>query len=334
MKNKIFKNNYYKFLSSLLLLYFYLFLLILLVFCIHSKTAYAQPYSNLAKYSFENRLYIHRLPIKSNIIYKLNTALGYVSIITLPCIPLNVAMGSASDFSEQIIGRQIFIKPITYNNKIKTNLEILTKYGLINILLKITKPEYVTYNLNLTQRINNIFIVNYIKAKIKKEKETLNQKYNKKFNMLKKEQLSIKKQKKEIMNLVLAVNRIKINKKIREKGLVLTIISLSRIGQFFYLQYQITNTTNSKFFIRNIYLYLETGEDFFNGYNPAGIREINIINSMPHNKSYMSYKIIRNVAIFKRIKLKQLKQGINIKFSVHILIHGKLIKLDIGNILN
>ncbi|MHB8291856.1 MAG: hypothetical protein ACYDEG_05260 [bacterium] len=306
MKNKIFKNNYYKFLSSLLLLYFYLFLLILLVFCIHSKTAYAQPYSNLAKYSFENRLYIHRLPIKSNIIYKLNTALGYVSIITLPCIPLNVAMGSASDFSEQIIGRQIFIKPITYNNKIKTNLEILT----------------------------NIFIVNYIKAKIKKEKETLNQKYNKKFNMLKKEQLSIKKQKKEIMNLVLAVNRIKINKKIREKGLVLTIISLSRIGQFFYLQYQITNTTNSKFFIRNIYLYLETGEDFFNGYNPAGIREINIINSMPHNKSYMSYKIIRNVAIFKRIKLKQLKQGINIKFSVHILIHGKLIKLDIGNILN
>ena len=331
MKNKIFKNNYYKFLSSLLLLYFYLFLLVLLIFCIYSKTANAQPYSNLAKYSFKNRLYIHRLPIKSNIIYKLNTALGYVSIITLPCIPLNVAMGSASDFSEQIIGRQIFIKPITYNNKIKTNLEILTKYGLINILLKITKPEYVTYNLNLTQRINNVFIVNYIKAKIKKEKETLNQKYDKKFNMLKKEQLSIKKQKKEIMNLILSVNKIKINKKIRKKGLVLTIISLSRIGKLFYLQYQITNTANSKFFIRNIYLYLETGEDFFNGDSPASIREINIINSMPHNKQYMSYKIIRNVAIFKRIKLKQ---GINIKFSVHILIHGKLIKLDIGNILN
>lgn len=213
MKNKIFKDNYYKFLSSLLLLYFYLFLLVSLVVCIYCKIADAQPYSNLAKYSFKNRLYIHRLPIKSNIIYKLNTALGYVSIITLPCIPLNVAIGSASDFSEQIVGRQIFIKPITYNNKINTNLEILTKYGLINILLKITKPKYVTYNLNLTQRINNVFILNYIKAKINKEKKILNQKYDKKFNLLKKERLTIKKQKKEIMNLVLAVNRIKINKK-------------------------------------------------------------------------------------------------------------------------
>jgi hypothetical protein len=336
-KNKRSKNNRNIFHPLRQFLNFYFFLFILSIssifyFHIYCKAANAQPYSNLAKYSFKNRLYTHRLAIKSDIIYKLNTALGYVSIVTLPCIPLNVAIGSASDFSEQIVGKQIFIKPMTYNNKINTNLEILTKYGLINVLLKITKPKYVTYNLNLTQRLNNVFVANYIKKKIKKDEDIIKKKYTRKLNLLDKERSDIKKQKKEILNIVLSVNKIKINKKIRKKGLVLTINSLSRIGKIYYLQYQLTNTTDKKFFIRNVYLFLETGGNFFSGYKPTGIREIMIINPQPHNEQYMQYKIIRNVAVFKVNKKYKLKLLKRLKFTVHILFNKKLIKLNIGGI--
>ncbi|RZD16137.1 MAG: hypothetical protein EVJ46_08085 [Candidatus Acididesulfobacter guangdongensis] len=331
------KNNRDAFLPMRQFLNFYFFLFILSVssaFYFHMRcdAANAQPYSSLVKYSFKNRLYTHRLAIKSDIIYKLNTALGYVSIITLPCIPLNVAIGSASDFSEQIVGKQIFIKPMTYNSKINTNLEILTKYGLINVLLKITKPKYVTYDLNLTQRVNNVFVTNYIKTKIKKDEDIIKEKYSKKLNLLDKERSDIKKQKKEILNIVLSVNKIKINKKIRKKGIVLTINSLSRIGKIYYLQYQLTNTTDRKFFIRNVYLFLETGGNFFSGYNPTGVREIMIMNQQPHNKQYMPYKIIRNVAVFKVNKKYKLKLLSRLKFSVHILLNKKLVKLNIGSV--
>lgn len=331
------KNNCNTFLQLRQFLNFYFFLFVLSVssifyFYMRCDAASAQPYSNLAKYSFKNRLYTHKLAIKSDIIYKLNTALGYVSIITLPCIPLNVAIGSASDFSEQIVGKQIFIKPMTYNNKINTNLEILTKYGLINVLLKITKPEYVTYDLNLTQRLNNVFITNYIKTKIKKDEDILKRKYAAKLDLLDKERSDIIKQKKEILSIVLSVNKIKINKKIRKKGLVLTIDSLSRIGKIYYLQYQLTNTTDRKFFIRNVYLYLGTGGNFFSGYNPTGIREIMIMNRQPNNEQYMPYKIIRNVAIFKVNKKYKSKLLSRLKFSVHVLLNKKLVKLKVGDI--
>ncbi len=331
------KNNRDTFASLRRFLNFYFFLFIISVssifyFHMYCKAANAQPYSSLIKYSFKNRLYTHRLAIKSDIIYKLNTALGYVSIITLPCIPLNVAIGRASDFSEQIVGKQIFIKPMTYNNKINTNLEILTKYGLINVLLTITKPKHVTYDLNLTQRVNNVFAANYIKAKIKKDEDIIKKKYIGKLNLLDKERSNIKRQKKEILNIVLSVNKIKINKKIRKKGIVLTINSLSRIGKIYYLQYRLTNTTDRKFFIRNIYLFLETGGNFFSGYKPTGIREIMIMNQQPHNKRYMPYKIIRNVAVFEVNKKYKFKLLNRLKFSVHFLLNKKLVKLNICGI--
>jgi hypothetical protein len=293
------------------------------------SNAKAQNYSNLNKYSFKKNIHTHKLAIKSNIIYKLNTALGYVSIITLPTIPLNVAIGNAGAFSEQIVGNQIFIKPITYNLQTTTNLEILTKYGLINMLVRITSPHYVTYNLNLAATLNNVFIKNYIESKIKEERNMLRNRYNKKIALVNKEKIELIKQKKKIMNLILTINRIKIDKSVRKNGIILTIISISRIRKLYYLQYQITNTNNLYFFVRNIYLYTEKGGSFFNGYNPTSLGEVYLINKTPHNKKYMAYKIVKNVAIFKR---SYLKNGRNLKLSVHILIHNKLIKLSVNNI--
>ena len=309
-----------------------LFSLFILNYSTHgSGIANAAGYSNIKKYSFKNRFLIHKLEIKSGVIYKLNTALGYVSVITLPAIPLDVAMGNTGAFSEQVVGRQIFIKPITYNAGTTSNLEIFTKYGLINILLRIKNAKLVTYNLNLANTLKNVFASNYIESKIDKLKTALLQKYKSKFAILNEKGLKLKKEKKDVMNLILLVNRLKINKTAGKDGITLTLISISHIKRVYYLEYQITNNNNKPFFIRNIYLYREEGGSFFNGYNPNVFKGIYIINHVPHNAKYMPYKIVKNVIIFKK---PGIKTGDNLKLSIHTLLNGKLIKLRIDNILN
>lgn len=316
------------------IIFIFVFFLFLsnLNYLIYTVTAVnAINYSNIKKYGFKNRLLIHKLQIKSGIIYKLNTALGYVSVITLPTIPLDVAVGNTAAFSEQVVGKQIFIKPVTYNTKTTSNIEIFTKFGLINILLRIKNAGLVTYNLNLANTLKNVFVANYIKSKIGRLKTKLFQEYNSKLALLNIKSLHIKKEKKEVMNLILLINRLKINKTARKEGITLTVISISHIKTFYYLEYQITNNNNMPFFIRNIYLYRETGGSFFNGYNPNVFKEIYIINHIPHNAKYMPYKIVRNVLIFKK---PEIKTGDNLKLSIHIIINGKLVKLRISNILN
>ncbi|MDA8304907.1 MAG: hypothetical protein M0016_07070 [Deltaproteobacteria bacterium] len=308
------------------------FLLFILNYCTHcGGIANAASYSNIKKYSFKNRFLIHKLDIKSGVIYKLNTALGYVSVVTLPTIPLDVAMGNTGAFSEQVVGRQIFIKPITYDTGTTSNLEIFTKYGLINILLRIKSSRLVTYNLNLANTVKNVFASNYIESKIDKLKTVLLQKYKSKFATLNEKQIKLIKERKEVMNLILLVNRLKINKISRKFGLTLTVISISHIKSIYYLEYQITNNNNKPFFIRNIYLYEGEGGSFFNGYNPNVFKEIYIINHTPHNTEYMPYKIVRNVIIFKKSKIGA---GYNLKLSIHTLVNGKLVRLRIDNILN
>ncbi len=309
---------------------FFLLFLNLNYFTCMVRAVNALNYSSVKKYSFKNGIVVHKLEIKSGIVYKLNTALGYVSVITLPTIPLDVAVGDSSAFSEQVVGKQIFIKPITYNIKATSNLEIFTKFGLINILLRIKNAKLVTYNLNLANTLRNVFVKNYIKNRIDRLKTKLFREYNNKLALLKKRNLRIEKEKQDVVNLILLINKHKINKTYRKNGLALTVVSISRIKTFYYLRYTITNNNNIPFFVRNVYLYKETGGSFLNGYNPDSIREIYLINHTPHNVKYMSYKIVKNVMIFKEPKLGA---GDNLKLSVHLLLNGKLIRLRVDKIL-
>jgi hypothetical protein len=270
--------------------------------------------------------------MKTGLIYKLNTAPGYVSVITLPVIPLDVALGNTGAFSEQIVGRQIFIKPVTYDAGATSNLEIYTKYGLINILLRIRSAKLVTYNLDIANTGNGVFAKNYINDKIKALRTALLKRYSAKAAALNKKALSLNKEKREVMDLILLINRVVINKSVSKGGITLTAVSASRIKNLYYLQYQLTNNSGRAFLVRNAYLYGEYGGSFFSGYKPDKLKEIPIINKAPHNKSYMPYKIIRNVIIFNKRELRN--TGGNFMLSFHLLEGKKLVKLKVRGVLN
>ncbi len=308
-------------------------ILYLIIFCIpglSGGTGNAMKYSDIVKYGIKKKLWIHKLKIESGIVYKLNTAQGYVSVITLPVIPLDVALGNTGAFSEQIVGKQIFIKPITYDAGTTSNLEIFTKYGLINVLLRIRSSKNVTYNLNLADTLKNVFAVNYLKNKIDKLKRALLKKYTLKMRLVNEKKEKLRNEKKEVMDLILLINRIKINKFVSKNGVTLTVISLSRIRNIYYLQYQLTNNSDKTFFVRNVYLYDEHGGSFLNGYDPNKIKEISIINRTPHDAEYMPYELIKNVIIFKE---QGLKQGDDLELSFHIIISKKLVRLRVKDFL-
>ncbi len=313
--------------------YYYLSYFICLCFYLFSFNiigAGAVKYSDTFKYSLKNRLWVHKLHIKTGIVYKLNAALGYVSVITLPVIPLDVALGNTGAFSEQIVGKQIFVKPITYDKSETSNMEIFTEYGLINVLLRIKSAKSVTYNLDLGDTLGNVFAANYIKNKIDKLKSVLSKEYVLKMNSVNEKAAKLNAEKKQVMNLILLINRTKINKSDSKDGITLTVISISRIKNIYYLQYQLTNNTVQPFFVRNVYLYAEYGGNFFDGYEPDKLREIRIINHTPHNAPYMPYKIIRNVIVFRK---RELSGGGNImndlKLSFHLIIGKKLVRINV-----
>ena len=254
---------------------------------------------------------------------------------------MDMALGNTGAFSEQIVGRQIFIKPITYDYQATSNLEIYTKYGLINVLLRIRNAKSVTYNLNIANTIKNVFVKNYVKNKLDGLKIVLLKKYKTRESLLNKKAEELEKEKHNVMDLILMINRKKINKSVTKDGITLTAISLSRIKDFYYLQYQLTNNSNRKFFVRNVYLYKEYGGNFFNGYTPDKLEEIPAINKTPHNKYYMPYKIIKNVIVFKKGDDSGSKGGrysaqssgcTNMRLSFHIIYRKRLIKLKINGI--
>lgn len=313
----------YYYLSCFICLCFYLF-------SFNIISAVAVKYSNTIKYSLKNQLWIHKLRIKTGIVYKLNTALGYVSVITLPVIPLDVALGNTGAFSEQIVGKQIFIKPITYDKSETSNMEIFTKYGLINVLLRIRSAKSVTYNLDLADTVGNVFAANYIKNKIDKLKSSLYKEWTLKMHSVNEKMAKLKAEKKQVMDLILLINRTEINKSVSKDGITLTVISISRIKNIYYLQYQITNNTIHSFFVRNVYLYAKYGGNFFNGYKPDKLREIGIINQTPHNLKFMPYKTIRNVIVFRKRKLGGSGNNINdLKLSFHLIVEKKFVRINI-----
>lgn len=281
------------------------FLLINIVFMfMDASVARSMDYSVLKKYSFNNRLMVHKLEIKTGIIYRLDTSEGYVSVITLPSIPLTVAIGDKQDFSEQTVGRRLFVKPITYNTGVTSNMEILTKFGLVNILLRIVNPGKATYNLDLSQGGKDIFESNYIKYELGLLKKRLLAEYKTKFTFLKKEENNIKKEKREVISLLLSLNKVKVNKSTSMNGVTFTIISVSRIKGIYYIYYRITNNNRLPFFLKGAVIYRDCDGGFINGYTPETAGEIWTVNSLPENKSFQPFSSSDNIAVFKKSSLK------------------------------
>lgn len=289
----------------------------------------AMDYSPLSMFSYKSLEAAHKVAIRPGVIYKLNTSPGYVSVITLPVIPMEVAVGDSGAFSEETVGRQLFIKPLTYDRKATSNIEIYTKYGLINVLLKITNPKSVTYNLNISNSLNNIFYKNFINEQLNGFKKALYKKYLVKMKKLKDESARLSNERSNVMNLILLINRHILNLTRTVHGITARVISISSIKNIYYLKYAIANNTNKPIILKSAHIYGEYGGSFFNGYEPDKKRSIGIINKIPRNIKYAPYKITKRIFIFKKPANNQ--EG-DMSVSFHFLSSGMFTRIMLCDI--
>lgn len=211
--------------------------------------------SDLNHYSYRNRMRVHKLTINNDVIYKLNTHYGYESIITLPGIPDNVSVGDKVNFKYQILGKQIFIYPQSYDKKISTDMEILMKHGLINVELVTSAKKEVTYDLDLTSSEIGGVENNYIKTKLAKLKARMARQYSAKYASLAAERKEIAKNKAYVEKLILSINKSPLNVSVSNNNLSFTILYKSKIGNKYYICFSVSNATDDYVVLHSLYLY-------------------------------------------------------------------------------
>ena len=287
-----------------------------LLTCLWVVSADAMSYSNLSHYSYYNRQRVHKLAINKNIVYKLNTTYGFISVITLPVIPLNVAIGNSSAYAFNVLGKQIFVKPLSYDKKVSTNMEILTKYGLLNILIKITNKKAVAFDLNLANPDSGIFYKNYIVEKLRVLKSKLQNQYITKYKTI----TAIKKQvaanKLYVQKLILSINKKKIDISSNKAGVSFIVLYTSKIGDKYYIRYMISNSTDNFVALHDLYLYSAVSS----WYGASSKKEAMMLNPVSNIK-LMPREVYKGYIVYT-------DKGVN-DVSAHFYVNGKLVVIKV-----
>lgn len=273
--------------------------------------AAAMGYSDLNHYSYYNRQRVHKLAINKNVVYTLNTAYGFISVITLPVIPLNVAIGNSSAYAYNVLGNQIFIKPLSYNKKISTNMEVLTKYGLLNILIKISDTKNVAFDLNLASPDSGMFYKNYIAEKLRVLESKLRKQYMTKYKTITAMKKQVAANKLYVQKLILSINKEKINSSGNKNDVSFTVLYKSKIGGKYYIRYMVSNSTDNYVVLHDLYLYTASSS----WYGASSKKEDTILNP-PANLKLMPREVYKGVIVYEDKTADEV--------SAHFYINGKI----------
>ena len=91
---------------------------------------------------------IYKVTMRSGVVFKLQTALGYASTIDLPEKALKVFVGDQELFKVGVYEKQIVIKPITDEMDARTNLVIETESGRLTFDVAGGAPETADFVLD------------------------------------------------------------------------------------------------------------------------------------------------------------------------------------------
>ncbi len=284
---------------------------VFMIISLWAVNAYSMGYSSLNHYSYYNRRRVHKLAINKNIVYKLNTAYGFISVITLPVIPLNVAIGNSSAYAFNVLGNQIFVKPLSYNKKVSTNMEILTKYGLLNILIEVTNKQNAAFELNLASPDSGMFYKNYIARKLRLLESKLQNQYMSKYKTLAAMKKQVAKNKLYVEQLILSINKQPVNISSNKHNISFTVLYKSKIGDKHYIKFMVSNSTNDYIVLHDLYLY-DTSSSW---YGASSKKEARILNPVS-NLKLMPREVYKGYIVYND------KNANNI--SVHLYLKGKL----------
>lgn len=202
---------------------------------------------------------IYPVNIKPNVIYQLQTALGYASTIELPEPALKVFVGDQDLFKVGVYEKEVLVKPATDQTDARTNLTIITQNARLTIDLSVGDPETADFVLDFRFSDPDALVENAFQDKVEKTEAEIKEHYQKKEEALdeKAKELSQEKLKEEVRK---ESNAIQLKASKEEGGVCVTLLSLSVIGERAYLRFNIRNSSAKPYKIREAFAAVQTYE--------------------------------------------------------------------------
>lgn len=206
-----------------------------------------------------NEKRIYSASMRPNVVYKLQTALGYASTIDLPEPALKVFIGDQELFKVGVYEREVIIKPITDEPEARTNLTIVTKNSRLTFDVTVGKPETADFVIDFRLPEEDMLVENAFEEKVKETESVLKEKFQKKEEQLESKavELSEEKLKSEVKK---GNEAIQLRDSAQSGDIRLNLLSFSTIGAKSYIRFSIRNLSKSTFKIREIVLGLQTYE--------------------------------------------------------------------------
>jgi len=200
---------------------------------------------------------IYKVTMRSDVVFKLQTALGYVSTIDLPEPALKVFIGDQELFKAGVYEREVLIKPITDYQDARTNLTIVTDSGRLTFDVSVGAPETADFVLDFRLPEDDVFVENAYEKRIH-EKETVFQKeYQEKEKNLdqKAKNLADQKLKQDVAH---HATTLMLRKHEEEGDIRVNLVSLSKIGEKMYLRFGVRNLSSTPYKISKAVVGFQT----------------------------------------------------------------------------
>ncbi len=202
---------------------------------------------------------IYSASMRPNVVYKLQTALGYASTIDLPEPALKVFIGDQELFKVGVFEKEVIIKPVTDDPDARTNLTIMTQSSRLTFDVTVGKPETADFVIDFRYPDEDMIVDNAFEKRVNETETAIKEKFKQKEEALdaKAEDLSEEKLKEEIKK---GNEAVQLKDYAEEGGVRLNLLTISTIGEKAYLRFSIRNLSKTDYKIREMVVGLQTYE--------------------------------------------------------------------------
>lgn len=203
---------------------------------------------------------IYKLTAKTGVVYKIQTAVGYVTTIELPDEALKVFLGDQDLFVVEVYGHQVIVKPATDYTDARTNLTLYTENLRLSFDVSVGSPDTADFVLDFRYPSDEAIVENAFKKELEEKKAQLEAEYQEKLG---KEDEKINelthKRFEDFLKKEAKIKRLKISK--NKDNIQLNLLSLSEIGDRDYLRFNIMNHSEREYLLDRIVFAKEASKE-------------------------------------------------------------------------
>jgi len=201
---------------------------------------------------------IYKVTMRSGVVFKLQTALGYASTIDLPEKALKVFVGDQELFKVGVYEKQVVIKPITDEMDARTNLVIETESGRLTFDVAVGAPETADFVLDFRlPESDEVLVQNAFEKRVEDKSKELESAFKAKEKKLD-EKAAVLSEEKLTQKMAAGINTVQLKASQVKDKVQVNLLSLSQTGDKAYLRFSILNYSQNPYRISKVVIGAES----------------------------------------------------------------------------